>query len=89
VGFLLTVFNLGATVGGMSAPGELTVRDKSARIGLRLTPEQEERFKEAARLAGLSLSSWICDVADLAALRALEASRKAHRRAGHGLSSVR
>lgn len=45
------------------------MREKSARVNLRVTPEQERDWKAAAALSGKTLTDWLSDMADLEATR--------------------
>jgi uncharacterized protein (DUF1778 family) len=45
---------------------------KTEDIELRVNPAEKQAFKEAAGLAGISLSSWVRERLRLAAIRELE-----------------
>lgn len=45
---------------------------KSETLKLRVSPEEKKGFQDAARLAGIPVSSWIRERLRLAAIRELE-----------------
>lgn len=45
---------------------------KTEAVELRVQPTEKQAFKEAAELAGISLSSWVRERLRLAAIRELE-----------------
>ncbi len=45
---------------------------KIEAIGIRVQPEEKRAFRDAAEIAGISLSSWVRERLRLAAIRELE-----------------
>ncbi len=55
----LTCMPRGVTLSGMARPRKEEDRAHSASIRIRLLPEHDALIREAAALAGVSLSDWL------------------------------